>query len=403
MGSSTPAIRRAIVIVCLVSASCLWPHVSPAGAPESPKATPTEEQSCSGATCQRIGEGDLATVDYSAYTKDGKLISTTRAQDAANSAIAKETAYRAPDVFTPEEITAGKAGQFPGVGPSIVGMNVGERKKITLPAEKAFGPSNPQLVKTLPTVRTVPKTIRLSAKDYVSQFGGFPVEGKEVNLSPYLKTKVSRVAETYAELEVTAQETDRFTEEYGTVEVKRQGDQFKVVLSPTIGATFRTPNEAGTVVAATADSFTVDFNNPLAGKPLLLDVQVLKATPASELAGMQIPWTEDHDKGLASAKAAGKPAVLVLYADWCQWCKKLLTESFPDPRITEMKDRLVWIKVNSDRQKEYGSKYGQKSFPGVVLFKADGTIARKSEGYMDAAALRDALGRLLDGRTAKAF
>jgi thiol:disulfide interchange protein len=132
---------------------------------------------------------------------------------------------------------------------------------------------------------------------------------------------------------------------------------------------------------------------------VVVDVQVLKVvTRASEISGVQIPWIEEHDKGLASARAAGKPAVLVLYADWCQWCKKLLTESFPDPRIRVLKDRLVWIKVNSDRLKDYGTKYEQKGFPTIIFFKPDGTIARKLEGYVDAAALREALETLIHGR-----
>ena len=390
MGLSTKAIRRAIM-VCLVAVSCLWPHFSPADEPGA------------GRVSDRVEEGDLATVDYSAFTEDGKLVYTTRAEDAADGAFPKGATYRGQAVFFPEEATAGKAARFPGVGGSLVGMAVGEGKKITLPAEKAFGPSNPQLIKTFPTVKTLNKTIRFSASDYVSQFGAFPSEGKEVSLSPYLKTRVSRVAETYAELDVAAGDTDHFTEEYGTVEVRRQGDEFKVVLSPKIGAAFRTADQVGKVVASSADSFTVDFNHPLAGKPVLLNIRVLKVVRASELAQIQIPWIEDHDKGLTSARDAGKPAVLLLYADWCQWCKKLLTESFPDPRVKELKDRLVWIKVNSDLLKEYGTKYGQKGFPTIVLFRPDGAIARKIEGYLNAAALRDALGTLIEGRTARVF
>jgi len=390
MGLSTKAIRRAIM-VCLVAVSCLWPHFSPADEPGA------------GRVSDRVEEGDLATVDYSAFTEDGKLVYTTRAEASADGATQKDANYRQPAVFSPEEVTAGKAARFPGVGESLAGIAVGEGKKITLPAEKAFGPSNPQLIKTFPTVKTLNKTIRFSASDYVSQFGAFPSEGKEVSLSPYLKTRVSRVAETYAELDVAAGDTDHFTEEYGTVEVRRQGDEFKVVLSPKIGAAFRTADQVGKVVASSADSFTVDFNHPLAGKPVLLNIRVLKVVRASELAQIQIPWIEDHDKGLTSARDAGKPAVLLLYADWCQWCKKLLTESFPDPRLKELKDRLVWIKVNSDLLKEYGTKYGQKGFPTIVLFKPDGAIARKIEGYLNAAALRDALGTLIEGRTARVF
>ena len=397
--------------VCLVSASCFWPHLSPAdesgGSTTAvgvalPAAAGVEEHACSGPGCRRIEEGDLVTIDYSAFLEDGRLIYTTRAQDAKDGALLKVGGYQEQAVYASEEVAAGKAARFPGVGQSLVGMAAGERKRITLPADKAFGPSDPQMIKSFPATKILDSVIRMSPSDYVKQFGSFPAEGKEVNINPYLLGRVSRVAETYAELAVTAGDMERFDEEFGTVEVRRQGNQFKVTLSPKIGAPFRTETEQGRIIAADAGSFTVDFNPPLAGRPVVADIQVLKVTRASELTGVQIPWIEDHDEGLASAKATGRPAVLVLYADWCQWCKKLLTESFPDPRIRELKDRLVWIKVNSDRLKGYGTKYEQKSFPTIVFFRPDGTIARKIEGYLDAAALREALGILIDGREARA-
>lgn len=55
---------------------------------------------------------------------------------------------------------------------------------------------------------------------------------------------------------------------------------------------------------------------------------------------------------------------LVLYADWGSWSKNLLNESPQDPRLKALQDRLVWIKVNSDKQKDAQAKYRQKGgFP----------------------------------------
>lgn len=347
-----------------------------------------------------IEEGDLVTIDCSAFTEDGKLVYSTRPHGADTP---KVPGYREPAASSPEEVTAGKAARFPGVGESLIGMTEGEQKRIVIPADKPFGPSNPQLVRSFPATKVLSRTTRMSAADYVRQFATFPSAGKEVNITPYVKARINKVEETYAELEVIAGDVERFDDEFGKVEVRRQGDEFKVTLSPRIGAPFRTEAGEGRIIAEAAGSFIVDFNPPLAGTSAFADVKVLKVVPASVLSGMQIAWTEEHDKGLASARASAKPAVLVLYADWCQWCKKLLTESFPDARIRELSDRFVWIKVNSDRLKDYGTKYGQKRFPMIVLFGPDGAVARKIEGYVDAAALREALTGLVDGRPAGAL
>jgi FKBP-type peptidyl-prolyl cis-trans isomerase 2 len=403
--------RKAILpglALCLVMAPFVWTRLSCAGEPAAMAPTiataktppaKAEGKSQPGST-RKIEEGDLVTIDYSAFSEDGELVYSTRPHDAGAPRVA---GYREPSGVSPERVIAGKAARFPGVGESLVGMAESEQKRITIPADKAFGPSNPELVKSFPVTKILDRTIRMSAPDYVKQFGTFPVEGREVDMTPYVKARVGKVGDAYVELEVTAGDIKRFDEEFGSVEVRRQGDQFKVTLTPKIGAPFRTEAGVGRIIAEAAGSFIVDFNPPLAGTQASVDVKVLKMVRASELSDMQITWIEDHDKGLASARASGKPAVLVLYADWCQWCKKLLTESFPDPRIGELKDRLVWIKVDSDRFKDYGTKYEQKSFPVIVLFEADGTMAQKIEGYLDAAALRDALGALIDGRQARAL
>lgn len=344
---------------------------------------------------RKIKNGDLVTIDYSVFSEDGKLVYSTLPVDNNEPGAAEN---RGPSPAFAEEVTAGKAARFPGVGELLAGMTEGERKKVTIPADKAFGPSNPELVKSFPLTKVLSKTIRVSAPDYVKQFGGFPSVGKEVAISPYVRAHVTGMTDTYAELEVTAGDVERFDEEFGTVEVRRQGNEFKVTLSPKIGAPFRTEAGEGRIIAEAAGSFIVDFNPPLAGTQAFADIKVLKVVRASELSGARITFSEEHDKALASASASGKPAVLVLYADWCQWCKKLFEESFIDPRIGTLNDRFVWIKVNSDRLKDYGTKYEQKGFPTIIFFNPDGTIAQKVEGYLDAAALREALRTLIGDR-----
>ncbi len=185
--------------------------------------TGEESQPCSDPSCRKIEQGDLVTIDYAVFTEDGKLIYSTRAKEAMDNTVPKAGGYREPVSPEPEKVVAGKAARIPGVGESLVGMAPEERKRIAIPPEKAFGPSSPQRIKTFPTTKNIDRVIRMSPQDYVGQFKSFPSVGKEVQVTPYVKARVSRVADTYAEVEVTNNDTEHFNEEFGSVRPAGRG------------------------------------------------------------------------------------------------------------------------------------------------------------------------------------
>jgi FKBP-type peptidyl-prolyl cis-trans isomerase 2 len=342
-----------------------------------------------------VAAGDLVNVNYTATLEDGTLVYSTR-QDAAKDAGRKKViGYIGPKAFGPQEVVAGMVAAFPGVGQSVVGMLPGERKEIKIPPESAFGPANPGKIQKYSTVKSFPPIVHMVPPEFVGRFKVFPIQGKEVQFTQFLKARVKEVSETDAALELLVKGGEKSSGEYGTVDIQRKGDEIVITLTPTVGAPFKTEGGEGRITGSDGKSFTVDFNPPLVGKSIKLDIEVTAVIRGSELAAMQVPWIDDHDKGLLAAKEAGKPAVMLLYADWCQWCKKLQSETFPDPRIKLLKDRLFFIRVNSDKNEELRKKYGQNGFPLIVLFDRNGKIAGKIDGYKDAAALREALDSLI--------
>lgn len=342
-------------------------------------------------TTDSVAAGDLVQVDYSASLEDGTLFFTTRQAVARDPAVRKVSWYSDPPVFSPEAVTAGKAAFLPGIGEAVTGMRLGGKKRLTLSPEQAFGQPDPQKVTKLPLSRSLPKTVSLSAEEYVRQFGGFPAVGREVAITPYFPARVTVVGEKEVTLELLAENGKNYPEPYGTTTITVAGDLVSVALAPRIGAALPVQNGVGIITASDDSSFTVDLNNPLAGKKIVIDLEVTGLTKAAALPVGDYPWQEKHDDALARAKADGKPAVLVLYADWCSFCKKLFGETLPDPRITSLRDRFAWVKVNSDKQAEYKQRYGQNGFPTIVLFRPDGSIARKLEGFQEPAAFRAAL------------
>ncbi len=348
-----------------------------------------------GAGVLRVEEGDLVRVNYTAALEDGSILFSTDPGRARSGNVKKAPGYSEPKTFGPEEVLAGKPARIPGVGQFVVGMEPGEKKRVTIGPELAYGSPDPRKVQTFPAVKTYPQFLRMSPANFVRQFNIFPIPGTEVPFSPYFKARVKRVLESSAELELLVKDGGRFELEYGSVEVRVEGDEVSVALRPRVGAPFRTEAGQGVISGTDGKTFRVDLNPPVAGKAVILDMEVVSVTPAAAFRTMAIPWSEEHDEGLAAARRSGKPALLILYADWCGWSKKLLNETLDDPRLKAVRDRLVWIKINSDKDKNLQARYGQNGFPLILFLDRDGRVARRIEGFADAATLREELESLL--------
>ena len=82
---------------------------------------------------------DIVIVHYTIAYKSGKILESTLSKD-------------------PLKFKLGQHIFLPGIEEMIIGMFIGQRKKITLPPEKAFGPKSKHLIQTLP-IEKVPSHI----------------------------------------------------------------------------------------------------------------------------------------------------------------------------------------------------------------------------------------------------
>lgn len=339
-----------------------------------------------------VQEGDLVKLNFTASDEKGAIVRTTYAQALNDPNLRKASGFVAPVDYVPEDVWVGHSASIPGLGEAIIGMKAGEKKRVVIQPDKAYGPIDPAKRKEMPCVRSMPKTIRLSPQQYVGDFHSFPIVGKEVAISPYFKAAVVEISEQFAVLDCHASDGEHFEESFGTVVIKVDQQNITMSLTPRLGSNF--PMEGGPqwkIVATDGNTFTVDSNNPLAGISLTVDLEIASVTRAAQLDSLQIQWVEDYDKGIALAREEQKPAVLVLYADWCAFCKRLFGETLQDPRVKAFKDRFVWIKVNSDTEAKIKEQFAQKGFPLIVILNREGKPLDRMDGFKDALALRDEL------------
>lgn len=329
-----------------------------------------------------VQQGDVVQVHVTATMDDGSVLFTTRKEVLEGAEWIKNPGFGVADPLAPEEVVAGQSSRIPGLGQAVLGLTPNVTRKLTIPAEEAFGKPDPALRRDFPCERSVSRILRLPAERYLQLAGTFPKEGQSVELLPYLHSRVSKVEDAAVVLEFSAKDGRQIVEDFGTVTIQASTDQIRTRLQPKLGAPFMFEGKSGKIVSSDGSTFTVDFNPPQLGHELTLDIEVLSRIPADSLAGNEIAWEKELDKGLDRARNEGKPVVMVLYAEWCSWCERFFNESIQDQRVKSRYDRYVWVKINSDVEKQFMEKYEQKGFPMIVLLSSDGKTLKKTEGFM---------------------
>ncbi|MFO7740463.1 MAG: thioredoxin family protein [Desulfatiglandaceae bacterium] len=345
-----------------------------------------------------VETGDLVEVAYTARLKsNGKLIQTTSADIAEDINQEKIQNFKAPDIFGPLTLIAGAQEAFPGLGYAVMGLAVGEQKEVVISLDQAFGSRNPGLIRNFDRDKTVPTMITLSVKEYSQKYNGFPIKDKTIVFNPYVEARIMDVAEDKVSLQLSpvAEEMDS---DFGLTRMTVENDKIHIHLTPKIGGYFELERRPGRVVAVSDNQFTVDFNDPLAGQDILFDVKILSLTKANEFSNMAIQWIEDYEKGMQAIEEMKKPAVLVLYADWCGYSKKLFNTTLQDPRIKMMKDDFVWVKVDSHEQRGLKELYEQTGFPMTVLLDAGGNEVEIIKGFRPASEFQAELKKALNGQ-----
>lgn len=102
-----------------------------------------------------------------------------------------------------------------------------------------------------------------------------------------------------------------------------------------------------------------------------------------------IDWLTDLEKGLAQAKAEGRPVFIDTWATWCANCRVLEKKTFSHPDVIKAADRFVPIKVqlekaDSDITRSFMARFGLKiySLPTTLLLDSKGVTKMIRQGVI---------------------
>jgi thiol:disulfide interchange protein len=89
-----------------------------------------------------------------------------------------------------------------------------------------------------------------------------------------------------------------------------------------------------------------------------------------------------------AARLASRRGTLLLVdftTDWCGWCRKLEREVYPDPAVAGQLARVVYVRVDAEREgSALAERYGVDGFPTLLFLTSSGRVAGQIVGFLPA-------------------
>jgi len=133
----------------------------------------------SGCVDKTVKTGDNISVNYTGSFVNGKVFDTSIEKVAEENNLPPHGG-----AYKPLNFTVGKGQMIKGFDEGVIGMKVGETRKLTIPPEKAYGPSNPEMIQAIPIVFTVPATTEMPATTEILKVLEVPVSDFEGIVGP---------------------------------------------------------------------------------------------------------------------------------------------------------------------------------------------------------------------------
>lgn len=102
-----------------------------------------------------LQKGDFILIDYMAKVKETNEVFDTTKEDVAK----KEHIQKEGELYEPKLIVVGEGWVLKTLDDSLINMEVGKPQTIEIPADKAFGPRDPEKIKRVPLKQLLAKQI----------------------------------------------------------------------------------------------------------------------------------------------------------------------------------------------------------------------------------------------------
>lgn len=142
-----------------------------------------------------------------------------------------------------------------------------------------------------------------------------------------------------------------------------------------------------------------DWNSPngQSQKPAPQPTQPVQ--PQAQPAQPNVPTKPtSYQNAIQLAQTQKKPVLLFFTADWCSYCQKMKSQTFPNAQVKEAMGNFIYYEVNVDKERAIAQKYGVKSMPTYKIVDGGEKVISEDSGFKPPAQfitwLKSAAGRL---------
>jgi len=379
----------------------------------------------SGTEGRVVKEGDIVMIDYIGSLQNGEIFDTSLERIARNGSYPKSPEFSLRPYYSPLLFSVGTGEVIEGLDEGVKGMKEGEKRRIGVPPEYAYGKWDPENVGYIPWIEEVPldteitPSFNMSRVEFLSFFAKEPKQGETLPLLelPWNGTVVE-IGEDYVTLNHVLEVGEVFKIDTGpwnvtVIEASAERVAFRsnavegevveyspnlpwntTVVNITEGTItlkhnpFEETTINGVKITPEEDGIKIDQNHPLSGKMLFFDVKLLGIFDP-------ILWRDDLNKAEEEAITENKTIVLYFTTKWCNLCKRLESESLRSPSVLEVKDDFVWVRVDAEEEIDLAEEYGADAYPLLVFLNSNGDEVSRINWFLSGEDLRTELDRVL--------
>ncbi|MFP4176941.1 MAG: protein-disulfide reductase DsbD family protein [Candidatus Brocadiia bacterium] len=115
-----------------------------------------------------------------------------------------------------------------------------------------------------------------------------------------------------------------------------------------------------------------------------------------------VKWLSSAARARKRAEEEERPVMIYFTQDFCPSCRKLERDTFSDPRVNDLSEQMITLKVDGTNPETSGGKeeldrYDVLGFPTIVFAGPDGNAMEQPRitGYVGPAELKDAMERVI--------
>jgi thiol:disulfide interchange protein DsbD len=116
---------------------------------------------------------------------------------------------------------------------------------------------------------------------------------------------------------------------------------------------------------------------------LLLTVCAVLAVTACQPSSHQVWFEGELDAAFTEAETRETVVMAQFYTEWCNWCRRLDSDTFSDPSVRDELSKLVALKLDAEKRGARAAKrFGVDSYPTMIFFDSSGNEMERILGYL---------------------